>query len=99
MSDQPSTPDQPQPRRPKIDVRVPDDQKQGTYANLLVVTHGAHEFTLDFAQFQPSTDGTVSAEVVQRIRIAPTLVGQVMQALNANLSKYEDRFGPVKAIG
>ena len=98
MSDQPATPDQ--PRKPRIDVRVPEDQKTGTYANLLVVTHGPHEFTLDFAQFQPSNDGTkVTAEVVQRVRIAPTLVGQVMQALNANLTKYEDRFGPVKAIG
>lgn len=97
MSDQPTTPDQ--PRRPKIDVRVPDEHKQGTYANLLVVTHGAHEFTLDFAQLQPGPEGRVGAEVVQRIRIAPTMVGQVMQALNANLSRYEDRFGPVKAIG
>lgn len=97
MTDRPDQPEQ--PSRPKIDVRVPDDQKQGTYANLLVVSHGPHEFTLDFAQFQPGREGAVGAEVVQRIRIAPTMVGQVMQALNANLSKYEDRFGPVKAIG
>ena len=98
MSDQPA-PDPEQPPRPRIDVRVPDDQRQGTYSNVLVVTHGPHEFTLDFAQFQPGAEGKVRAEVVQRVRIAPTMVGQVLQVLNANLSKYEDRYGPVKAIG
>lgn len=98
MSDAQPTPDQPQ--RKQLDVQVPDDHKQGTYANLLVVTHGAHEFTLDFAQFQPGgDDATVKAEVVQRIRIAPTMVGQVLQTLNANLTRYEERFGTVRAIG
>jgi hypothetical protein len=35
------------------------------------------------------------AEVVSRVRIAPTLVGKVIQALNTNMSNYEDRFGPI----
>lgn len=96
MSD---TPEPDRPARPRVNVRVPDDQKHGSYSNVLVVTHGPHEFTLDFAQFQPGKDGAVGAEVVQRIRVAPTMVGQIMQALNTNLSKYEDRYGPVKAIG
>lgn len=92
--------DEQAPQRKKLDVRVPDDHRQGTYANLLVVTHGPHEFTLDFAQFQQGgSDDKVQAEVVQRIRIAPTMVGQVLQTLNANLTRYEERFGAVRAIG
>lgn len=95
MSDDPPVP---APRR-KLDVRVSDEQRPGTYANMLIVSHGPHEFTLDFSQIHPQGEGGATAEVVSRIRIAPTMVAQVLQALNTNLSNYEDRFGPVKALG
>lgn len=95
MSDQPQ-----QPRQQQINIVVPDDQKHGTYANFLVVGHSPHEFTLDFCQLLPSGErGKVNAEVVSRVRIAPTLVAKVLQALNTNLSNYEDTWGDVKAIG
>lgn len=97
MSDNPAAD---QPRQAQIRVVVGDDNKHGTYANFLVVSHGPHEFTLDFCQLLPSGEqGQVNAEVVSRIRIAPTMVGQVLRALNTNLSNYEDKFGSVKAIG
>jgi hypothetical protein len=96
MSDQPD----PAPRQQQIQVVVPDEQKHGEYANFLVVSHSPHEFTLDFCQLLPSGEqGKLNAEVVSRVRIAPTLVGRVMQALNTNMSGYEDKFGPVKVIG
>lgn len=100
MSDQPGG-EQPQPpQQAQIRVVVNDEEKHGTYANFLVVTHGPHEFTLDFCQLLPSGEpGRVNADVVSRIRIAPTMVGQVLRALNTNLSNYEDKFGQVKAIG
>lgn len=95
MSDQPQ-----QPRKQQIQIVVPDDQKHGTYANFLVVGHSPHEFTLDFCQLQPAGDqGEVRAEVVSRVRIAPTLVAKVLQALNTNLSNYEENFGDVRAVG
>lgn len=97
MSDNPPAD---QPRQSQIRVVVGDDTKHGTYANFLVVSHGPHEFTLDFCQLLPSGEqGRVNAEVVSRVRIAPTMVGQVLRALNTNLSNYEDKFGSVKAIG
>ena len=102
MSDQPN----PEPNQPpqqgnkQVQVVVPDDEKYGDYANFLVVSHSPHEFTLDFCQLQPSGEpGKVNAEVVSRVRIAPTMVGRVLNALNTNLSNYEDRFGQVKALG
>lgn len=95
MSEQPE-----QPRQQQIQVVVPDEEKHGEYANFLVVSHSPHEFTLDFCQLLPSGEaGKVNAEVVSRVRIAPTLVGRVMQALNTNMTGYEDKFGPVKVIG
>ena len=102
MSDQPTPDPQPDPQKPnkQVQVVVPDDLKHGEYANFLVVSHSPHEFTLDFCQLQPSKEaGKVNAEVVSRVRIAPTMVGRVLNALNTNLSNYEDRFGQVKALG
>ena len=100
MSDTPSG-DQPAPRQqPQIRVVVSDDLKHGEYANFAVVQHTAHEFTLDFCQLLPAAEqGKVNAEVVSRVRIAPTMVGRVLNALNTNLAGYEDRFGQVKALG
>ena len=98
MSDQP-LPDQPR-QQPQVQVVVPDDTKHGEYANFLVVSHSPHEFTLDFCQLLPAGEaGRVNAEVVSRVRIAPTMVGRVLNALNTNLSNYEERFGQVKALG
>lgn len=98
MSDQP-TPEQPR-QQPQVQVVVPDDAKYGNYANFLVVSHSPHEFTLDFCQLLPAGEaGKVNAEVVSRVRIAPTMVGRVLNALNTNLSNYEERFGQVKALG
>lgn len=90
---------QPPPNR-KVQVVVPDEIKHGEYANFLVVSHSAHEFTLDFCQMMPAGEqDKINAEVVSRIRIPPTLVGRVLNALNTNLTGYEDRFGQVKALG
>jgi hypothetical protein len=97
VSDQP----QPEPKdKRQVQVVVPDDEKYGDYSNFLVVSHSAHDFTLDFCQLLPAREeGKVNAEVVSRVRIAPTMVGRVLNALNTNLSNYEERFGQVKAIG
>ena len=92
-------PESPTPR-PQVKVVAPDEVRHGVYANFLMVSHSPHEFTLDFCQLVPSGEqGTVNAEVVSRIKVPPTLVGRVLQALNTNLANYEERFGPVKALG
>jgi hypothetical protein len=94
------TPAEPPRKQPQVQVVVPDALKHGEYANFLVVSHSPHDFTLDFCQLLPSNEqGTVNAEVVSRVRIAPTMVARVLNALNTNLSNYEDRFGQVKALG
>lgn len=86
--------------RPNIEIHVPDELRHGVYANFLVVSHGPHEFTLDFCQLSPSqTEGTLRAEVVARVRIAPTLVGRVIAALNTNMTAYEERYGSIPVVG
>ena len=99
MSD-PTLPDDDRPKQSKINIKVDDDRKFGVYANFLVVSHSAHEFTLDFCQVMPGSEqGKVQAEVVTRVKIAPTMVGKVIRALNTNMTSYEDKFGMVNEIG
>jgi len=102
MSDGPQDPAQPEPARhqAQIKINVGDDIKHGVYANFLVVSHSAHEFTLDFCQVLPGGEsGTVQADVVSRLKVAPTMVGKILQALNTNMSSYEDKFGLVREVG
>ena len=98
MSD-PLDPTAPQPQPQQIQIKVDDAMKFGAYANFLVVSHSAHEFTLDFCQVVPGGEGRVNAEVVSRVKIAPTMVGKVIRALNTNMTSYEDKFGLVKDVG
>lgn len=85
---------------PQIRVKVDDDRKHGEYANFVVVGHTAHEFTIDFCQLLPSGEqGTLNADVVSRVKVAPTMVGQIMRSLANSQSKYEDKFGSIRAVG
>lgn len=84
----------------RIRVAIDDARKHGVYANFLVVSHSAHEFTLDFCQVLPGGEGGgVQADVVSRIKVAPTMVGKIIRALNSNMTGYEDQFGMVKEVG
>ena len=83
-------------KKKQVRVSVSDEEKHGIYANFLVVSHSPHEFTLDFCQLQQGGEpDETKAEVVSRVRIAPTLVGKVIQALNTNMTNYEERFGQI----
>lgn len=84
----------------QINIKVDDEKKHGIYANFLVVSHSPHEFTLDFCQVMPGgKEGKVQAEVVGRVKVAPTMVGKIIRALNTNMTNYEDKFGLVKDVG
>ncbi len=88
------------PTQHQFQIKVEDGLRFGSYANFLVVSHSAHEFTLDFCQVMPGGEpGRVTAEVVNRVKIAPTMVGKVIQALNTNMTAYEDKFGLVREVG
>jgi hypothetical protein len=89
-----------QPMNQQIEIVVDESLRHGEYANFLVVGHSPHEFTLDFCQIMPGGEqGKVKAEVVSRIKIAPTMVGKIIQALNTNMTNYEDKFGMVREVG
>ena len=99
MSDEPTPPEQ-SGGSSRLNVSVNDELKHGTYANFLLVSHSPHEFTLDFCQVLPGGEpGKPRAEVVSRVKVAPTLVGKIIQALNTNMTNYEDKHGMVRDVG
>jgi len=83
----------------KFEISVPDALETGVYANAAGVWHTAHEFTLDFLTLKPATTpDLVPARVVSRVKIPPTVIFDLMRALNENMSQYEERFGPIPRI-
>lgn len=85
----------------EFELRVPPDVEAGVYSNFLGVWHTAYEFTLDFAVTEPvePTEGGVKipCRVVSRIKVPVTLIFEVLKALNANMTQYENTYGDIKA--
>lgn len=89
------------------ELRVPPELEGGVFANFLGVWHTAHEFTLDFAATLPAEpmetpDGPavrVPCRVTARIKVPPTLVFEILKALNLNMTGYEERFGEIRRPG
>lgn len=82
-----------------VHVTVPDDVRRGIYANLALVSHSGHEFSVDLCQVQHGTDtDEVRADVVSRVHLPPTLVPSLIRTLQANLEAYEARFGAVRQV-
>lgn len=97
MSEQPSQPapndDGPQSqeiRHSQVAALVPQHVARGVFTTGAVVLQGQHEFIVDFLlrMQQPQ-------QVVSRVVLPPYVVGQFIGALQDNIHRYEDRFGPV----
>lgn len=84
MSDEPST--------PKLQVQIDEDIAQGVYSNLVLLNHTENEFVLDFAFIQPSNG---RAKVRSRVISSPRHTKRLLQALQKNLERYEERFGTI----
>lgn len=101
--------DQSEPTPPSgvFEIQVPSELEGGTYANFLSVWHTPYEFTFDFAVTQPgeridpndqSSSIRVPCRVVARLKIPPTLIFSVLQALNENMTNYEAKFGEIRRL-
>lgn len=79
-----------EPPHPKLQVQIDEDVAQGTYSNLVLINHTENEFVLDFAFLQPANG---RAKVRARIISSPRHTKRLLQALQKNLERYEERFG------
>lgn len=69
--------------------RVPDAVGRGAFATGAIVMHGPHDFLVDFIQSLASPK-----RVVARVILPPTVVPLFVGALQDNLGKYTQSFGP-----
>ena len=76
----------------QLQITIAPDVAQGRYANLAVIGHSQTEFILDFASVMP---GQKNANVVSRIILAPEHAKRLLAALQENVGKYEQQFGPI----
>jgi hypothetical protein len=97
-----------EPQLPTFEIEVPPELETGGYANFLSVWHSPFEFTLDFAitqQARPTDPDdaaagvTVPVRVVSRLKIPPTVIFDVLRALNENMTRYEGSYGAIRRPG
>ena len=80
------------PAAPQIQIDVDEQTAQGAYSNLVLINHNDNEFVLDFAFIQPSNG---RAKVRSRVISSPRHTKRLLQALQKNLERYEERFGTI----
>lgn len=77
----------------QINIELSEDVAEGIYANLAMIAHSNSEFVIDFIRLMP---GVPKAKVKSRVVITPEHAKRLLNALNDNIKKYEDTFGPIK---
>ncbi len=84
-------------RKPQqLNVELPQDIGEGTYANLALITHSPSEFILDFARMMP---GLPKAKVQARMIMTPQNAKALFKTLEVNIRRYEEVHGEIKLPG
>jgi hypothetical protein len=83
----------PKPPAPPIQVQLDEALAPGTYSNLVVINHTENEFIFDFAHLLPANP---VARVRARIISAPRHTKRLLQALQKNVARYEERYGVIE---
>lgn len=74
----------------ELNIKIPDEELAGHYANLVRISHTREEFILDFITMVPP-----QAVVTSRVITSPGHLKRLLAALATNLDHYEKAFGPV----
>ncbi|MDX1628460.1 MAG: DUF3467 domain-containing protein [Fulvivirga sp.] len=77
----------------QINIELSEETAEGIYANLAMIAHSNSEFVIDFIRLMP---GVPKAKVKSRIVVTPEHAKRLLGALQENIQKYEDNFGPIK---
>ncbi len=83
----------PEKKQVNIQIQLDDEMAQGVYVNLAMVNHTETEFTVDFIYVQPQNPrGKVRARIIS----SPNHTKRLINALQDNLQKYEEKFGKLE---
>lgn len=77
----------------QLQIELTPDVAHGVYANLAMVAHGSSEVVFDFIKMLP---GMPKASVQSRVVMAPEHAKRLLMALEDNLRRYEQTFGPIR---
>ncbi len=84
---------QPRAGQRQIQVELPANL-DAIYSNFALITHSPSETIVDFARLLPNVP---KAKVYARIVMTPMNAKLLHRALGENLSKFEDKYGEIKA--
>jgi len=76
----------------KVEIKVDESVALGQYANLAAIRHSREEFLFDFAFLFP--DGPFG-KLVARMIVSPAHAKRFLEALQANVKRYEDAYGTI----
>ena len=76
----------------KVEIKVDEAVALGQYASIAAVRHSREEFIFDFAFLFP--DGPFG-KLVARVIVSPAHAKRFLEALQANIKRYEDTYGPI----
>ena len=78
-----------------LNIELTEGVAEGTYSNVAIINHSPSEFVVDFIQMMP---GVPKAKVKARIILTPQHAKRLRNALNDNISKFEEQHGKIKDI-
>ena len=82
-----------QPNNQQLNIEISEEVSEGTYSNLVIITHSHAEFIVDFVNVMP---GTPKSKVKSRIILTPQHAKRFLSALDDNLKRFEEAHGKIK---
>ncbi len=79
----------------QLNIEISEEMSEGSYANLVIITHSHAEFIVDFVNVMP---GTPKSKVKSRIILTPTHAKRFMKAMMDNVKKFETANGTIQDI-
>ena len=83
----------PQQQGQQLTIELDEKIGEGTYSNLVLISHSNAEFVLDFTRVLP---GLPKAKVQARVILAPPHAKALLAALEENIKRYEEQFGKIQ---
>lgn len=76
----------------QMEIELSEEEASGTYSNLVMISHSASEFILDFISVMP---GRPKAKVEKRMVLTPDHAKRLVNALSENIERFEKENGPI----
>ena len=84
------------PEKMKISYQVDPSAERGVYTNSVTILHSETEFLFDFGLSMPGPKPLI--KIFTRVLTCPQHAKRILQALNENIRKYEEKFGTIKSL-